>query len=59
MKISLDNILGGDSSSTLKYVWKPILNYNFCDTQTGNAGQIDATMLCAGNTGKDACQVTI
>ncbi|XP_053382489.1 transmembrane protease serine 9-like [Mercenaria mercenaria] len=47
---------GGDSSSTLKYVWKPILNYDFCDTQTGNAGQIDGTMLCAGNTGKDACQ---
>lgn len=55
---NLLNYVGGSSSSTLKYVWKPILNYNYCDTQTGNAGQIDTTMLCAGNAGKDACQVS-
>lgn len=47
---------GGSSSVTLKYVWKPILNYNYCDMQTGNAGELDATMMCAGDTGKDACQ---
>ncbi|XP_052268645.1 trypsin alpha-like [Dreissena polymorpha] len=46
---------GGSSSSVLKYVWKPLLSLAACEL-TGNKGSLDATMLCAGATGKDACQ---
>lgn len=49
---------GGSSSSTLQYVWKELLSNVECE-KTGNAGQIDETMLCAGEAGKDACQVSI
>ena len=47
----------GPSASTLQYAWKPLISYNTCNTQTGNAGEIDRTMMCAGDTGVDACQV--
>ncbi|XP_052821461.1 trypsin alpha-3-like [Mya arenaria] len=46
---------GGSSSSVLRYVWKPLLSLANCEN-TGNAGSLDSTMLCAGQTGKDACQ---
>ncbi|XP_052266721.1 trypsin alpha-3-like isoform X2 [Dreissena polymorpha] len=46
---------GGSSSTSLRYVWKPLLSLAACEN-TGNKGSLDATMLCAGATGKDACQ---
>jgi len=27
--------------------------------KTGNAGNLDSTMVCAGEAGKDACQVCV
>ncbi|XP_045213747.2 trypsin alpha-3-like [Mercenaria mercenaria] len=46
---------GGSSSSTLQYVWKPLLSRVKCEA-TRNGGHLDDTMLCAGVYGKDACQ---
>ena len=48
----------GSSSSQLLWVEKTLLSYDYCNTQTGNAGDLDSTMMCAGEAGKDACQVT-
>ncbi|KAL4239197.1 Trypsin-like serine protease [Mactra antiquata] len=46
---------GGSSSSVLRYVWKQMISLAECET-TGNAGNLDQSMLCAGEAGKDACQ---
>ncbi|XP_052821449.1 trypsin alpha-3-like [Mya arenaria] len=46
---------GGSSSSQLRYVWKTLISLANCEN-TGNSGNLDNTMLCAGETGKDACQ---
>jgi hypothetical protein len=40
----------------LQYVTKHLMTNAECE-QTGNKGQIDSTMLCAGDVGIDACQV--
>lgn len=50
------SVSGGSSSSTLRYVWKPLLSLAECEN-TGNANNLDSTMMCAGEAGKDACQV--
>ncbi|XP_060596813.1 trypsin alpha-3-like [Ruditapes philippinarum] len=46
---------GGSSSSALKYVWKTAMSRFRCE-QTNNGGNLDDTMMCAGEAGKDACQ---
>lgn len=55
--ILLINIFpGGSTSQVLQYVHKPLLSRDRCE-DTGNKGHLDDTMLCAGQTGRDACQV--
>ncbi|KAL4239196.1 Suppressor of tumorigenicity 14 protein [Mactra antiquata] len=46
---------GGSSSNVLRFVNKTMISLAECEN-TGNSGDLDATMLCAGETGKDACQ---
>ena len=49
--------IGGSVTNELRYVRKTLLDWNFCRTGTLNADEVDETMLCAGESGIDACQV--
>lgn len=55
---TVNPVTGGSTSTILRYVWKPILGYSQCQ-QTGNSGDLDTTMMCAGQSGRDACQVSL
>ena len=48
----------GVVSDVLMYVSKPLINMTDCE-DSGNKGSLDETMVCAGDAGRDACQVGI
>ena len=38
--------------------WVPLIELQQCN-ETGNVGEVDETMFCAGQTGKYSCQVSL
>jgi len=40
------------------YVWVPLIRVQQCNV-TGYAGKITEGMMCAGEAGKDPCQVSL
>jgi len=54
----LSILTGGVISTDLLYVWVPLVGLQQCN-ETGNAGRLDESMLCAGQEGKDTCQVSV
>ena len=49
---------GGSTSDEMLYVWVPLFELQQCN-ETGNVGEVNETMLCAGQTGKDSCHVSL
>ena len=53
------NCTGGSTSGELLYMyWVPLIELQQCN-ETGNVGEVDETMFCAGQTGKYSCQVSL
>ena len=50
--------VGTGDHNLLKQVSVPIVATNVCGNATHYAGKIDDTMICAGVSGKDSCQVS-
>ena len=56
--VPLIDCTDGCTSYELLYVWVPLIELQQCN-EAGNVGEVDETMACAEQTGKDSCQVCL